>query len=61
MANEAAAAPIEIYAMIVVLFIVLGLVAYNIVTYAPGQKQAIKIERRNTRHTRSHHSKLSGR
>jgi hypothetical protein len=61
MPNEPTTAPAEIYMMITVLMAVFGAVAYNMVKYMPGEQQAIKLERKQARHTRSHYHKLGDR
>lgn len=61
MPNESATAPAEIYIMITTLMAVFGVVAYNMVKYMPGEKQAIKLERKQARNRRSHHYKLGER
>lgn len=61
MPNESVVAPAEVYIMIAVLMGVFWFVAYNVIRYAPGEKQAINLERKQARHTRSHHYKLGDR
>jgi hypothetical protein len=47
--------------MIAALMGVFWFVAYNVIRYMPGEKQAIKLARKQARHTRSHHYKLGDR
>lgn len=61
MSSEAVGVPAHVYMMIAVFSVTFGYVIYNIIRYAPGEKQALKVERRRARHTRSHHYKLGER